>query len=335
MRKNIQTILVPIDFKEPSRRAVQYAGNIAEKTDAALIFLYVIDTPGLLAQFFQSNDQLVEITSQAKDKLSEVTSDLMREKPQLNISSQVVLGKPYQKILDVAKEENAQLIILGENHESGHPDETLGTTIYQVTLNAPVPVLTYTGDTSKMNDRIVVPLDLTKEIREKLSAALFYGLEYGATIFLVSALIGGIEIKESRIWKKLQDAKETLELNGVKCEIKLFERSKVPPYQRVLEYTKEIDAGMILLMTHREGNTSINYIGAFAHYIMNKSQVPVLSISSVKARIDIAGYLNAMVDPMGVIIGKSKSKQKKKPEIDAAVNHCTIDLYIWCFSDTW
>lgn len=312
MRKNIQTILVPIDFKEPSIRAVQYAGNLAEKTDAALIFLYVIDTPGLLAQFFQSNDQLIQITSQAKDQLTEVTRELKQKKPQLDISTQVVMGKPYQKILEVAKEVDAQLIILGENHESGHPDETIGTTVYHVTLNAPVPVLTYTGDTSKINDRIVVPLDLTKEIREQLSAALFYGLEYGATIYLVSALIGGVEIKESRIWKKLQDAKETLELNGVKCFAKLFERTKVPPFERVLEYTNEIDAGMILLMTHREGFSYVNYIGAFAHYIMNKSQIPVLSISSVKASIDLSGYLNAMVDPMGIIIGKNNRSQKKE-----------------------
>src|SRR5690554_7732060 len=103
MRKNIQTILVPIDFKEPSIRAVQYAGNIAEKTNASLLFLYVIDTPGLLAQFFQSNDQLIQITNQAKDKLNEVTLELKQKKPHLHISTQVVMGKPYQKILETAR----------------------------------------------------------------------------------------------------------------------------------------------------------------------------------------------------------------------------------------
>lgn len=304
MKKNIQKILIPVDFKDPSVRAVQYAGNLAEKTEADLTLLYVIDTPGLLDQFFQSTDHLVKITDQAKEKLIEIAKQVKKEVPAISIFTRVEMGKPYRKILEVSKDINAQMIILGENHQGGDPEDELGTTVYHVTLKSAVPVLTFKGDTSKMKDKIVVPLDLTKETREQLSAALFYGLEYGAEIYLVSVLVGGIEKKESRIWKKLKEAKETLEINGVKCQMKVFDRSEVPPFQRVLEYAKTVDAGMILLMTHQEGYTYDNYIGAFAHHIMNLSDVSVLSLTSISTSLDFSPFLKALVDPMGLIINK-------------------------------
>ncbi len=310
MKKNIQKILIPVDFEGPSVKAVHYAGHLAGQTEAELVLLYIIDIPGLLNQFFQSTDYLVKITEQAKEKIMELAGQLKNEFPGVGISTRVEIGKPYRKILEVSEEVNAQMIILGENHQGGNPEDEPGTTVYHVTLKSPVPVLTFKGDTSRMMDKIVVPLDLTKETHEQLSAALFYGMEYGAKIYLVSVLVGGIEKKESRIWNKLKEAKKVLESNGVDCTMKVFNRSDVPPFKRILEYTTKVDAGMILLMTHQEGYTFDNYIGAFAHHIMNLSEVPVLSLTSVSASDVISPIFKTLIDPLGVL-STEQNKNKK------------------------
>src|SRR5690554_2392099 len=104
MSKNIQRILIPVDFENPSVRAVKYAGSFAKKTGVNLFFLYVIDTPGLLAQFFQTNNQLVKIADQAKDQLLALAAQVKEEFPGIHITTRVETGKPYQKILEVAKE---------------------------------------------------------------------------------------------------------------------------------------------------------------------------------------------------------------------------------------
>jgi len=306
MEHTINKILVPVDFKEPSLRAINYAGNLARKVNAEILLLNIIYTPGLLAHFFSDSDNLVKITEQAKEKLVELAVTLKTENPGIVVSTSIERGKPYEKILNVSKEYGASMVILGENHQCGNPEDELGTTVYHITLKSNVPVLTIKGDTSRMKDNIVVPLDLTKKTNEKLSAALYYGLEYGAVIHLVSVLAGGIKKKESRIYKKLKKAKETLELNGVECKMKLFKRSEIPAFKRVLEYAGEVDAGMILLMTHQEGYTHDNYIGAFAHHIMNLSKVSVLSITSVSNNVDFEPFFKALIDPMGVLINKSK-----------------------------
>ena len=131
-------------------------------------------------------------------------------------------------------------------------------------LRSPVPVLTLKGDLSGMGKKILVPLDLTRETWKQLCSAVAYGKNYDASIVLVSAMIAGMEKEQSLIYKKLTRAKKFMEENGVDCKMKLFEHSKIPPYNRVLDYAEEIKADMILVMTHEEGYTHDNYIGAFA-----------------------------------------------------------------------
>lgn len=308
MEQKIKKILVPVDFEDPSVDAVNYAGGLARKVNAEILLLNVIYTPGLLAQFFLDSDNLVKITEQAKGKLVELATALKEKNPGIAVNTRIESGKPYEKILSVSGEWEASMVILGENHQCGNPEDELGTTVYHVTLKSNVPVLTLKGDISGIKENIVVPLDLTKKTNEQLSAALYYGLEYGAVIHLVSVLAGGIEKRESRIYKKLKEAKETLELNGVKCKMKLYKRSEIPPFKRILEYADEIDAGMILLMTHQEGYTFDNYIGAFAHHIMNLSKISVLSITSVSNNLDFEPFFKALIDPIGVYGKKSKGK---------------------------
>jgi len=99
----------------------------------------------------------------------------------------------------------------------------LGSTVYNVTLKSPVPVLTIKGSPSNLKNKILLPLDLTRDIEKQLNAAILYGKNYNAEIHLVSALIGGIEVKESRIYKKLKDAEKELKANRIKTNIKLLD----------------------------------------------------------------------------------------------------------------
>jgi len=301
MKKELKNILVSIDFKDPSVQALKYANNLAKKLDSSIVLLHVIETPGILSEYFSSGDQLVKLTDKAKDKLSELSDTYLKD-ANTSVVSRVERGKPYEKILKTAKETEARMIIIGENHQGIDANQELGSTVYHVTLKSPVPVLTVKGDTEKMNKKIVVPLDLTGQMRKQLFSALVYGINYGAKIHLVSALIGGIKMRDSRIFKKLNLAKRTLEENGIECSVKLFPRSEEPPFRKVITYAKEIDAGLILVMTHKEGYTYDNYIGAFAHHIINKSQVPVLSLTSAATDIDFGKYLQGFVDPTGMLL---------------------------------
>ncbi len=300
MKKELQNILVPVDFRDSSFKAVKFAFQVAKKIEANLVLLNVIEISGVLIDLFSSGDELVKITGKTKDKLQELTEKLKKEDDEAQIQTRVERGKPYKKILEIADEIRARIIILGENHQGELKSKNLGSTVYQVTLKSPVPVITYKGSHENVVNKIVVPLDLTKQTKKQIGSALAYGRNYNSKIYLVSALIGGIKLKESRIYKKLKQAKETLDKNNVECEIKLFERSEIEPFRRVLDYTNEVNADMILVMTHQEGYTYDNYIGAFAHHIINQSDVSVVSLTSSATSVDFKSLLGPIVDPFTI-----------------------------------
>jgi nucleotide-binding universal stress UspA family protein len=151
-----------------------------------------------------------------------------------------------------------------------------------------------------MKNKILLPLDLTRDIERQLNAAILYAKNYNAEIQLVSALIGGIEVKESRIYKKLVEAEKVLKGNQIKTNIKLFEVSNVPPFMRILQYSEESGADMIIILTHQEGYTHDNYIGAFAHNIISMSKIPVLSLTASAVNFYFDHYLKNIVDPLGI-----------------------------------
>jgi nucleotide-binding universal stress UspA family protein len=262
-----------------------------------VVLLNVIETPGMLLDFFSSSDELVKIINLAKDKLTEFAAPLQEKWPDVKFSTRVERGKPYSKILEVAEKEPVRLIVLGENHDNNEISAELGTTVYHITLKSPVPVLTIKGNPSKINSKIVLPLDLTRNIEKQLKATVLYGSNYDAEVHLVSALIGGIKVRESRIFKKLKEAEKVLKENNIKTKVKLFEVSKVPPFMRILQYSEEVGADMIIVLTHQEGYTYDNYIGAFAHHIINLSKIPVLSLTATAVNVYFENYFKMLVDP--------------------------------------
>ncbi len=306
MEKVLKDILVPIDFEKPSLNALKFAANFAKESNSKITILNVLETPGILSEFFASNDQIVKLVNQIKDKLDKLASDTKKEHPDLKITTRVERGKAYKKILEVINDTDPRMVILGENHQGEYQEKNLGTSVYQITLQSSAPVLTLKGNVTKFGKKIIVPLDLTKSMGKKLFSAVAYGLNYNAEIHLVSALIGGISMKESRIYKKMKDAERTLKENNVKCTTALFKRTETPPYKRVLEYAAENNAEMILIMTHMEGYTNDNYIGAFAHHIINESNIPVLSLTSSASAKSSTSIITTLVDPANVL------KQHKK-----------------------
>jgi nucleotide-binding universal stress UspA family protein len=300
MKKDNKYILVPVDFQGPSRRAAAYAFRLARRLKSEVYLLNIIETPGLLSKYFESGNLLVKVTDQAKEQLQEIARELEGIDPEIKVHSRVERGKRYERILQVAREIDARMIILGENHEGDEAQKDLGSTVYHVTLKSLVPVLTLKGSVEEFGQSIVVPLDLAQENRKQLFSALVYGMNYGATIHLVSSLIPGVQVRQSLIYKKMRNAKSTLEQNGVDTEIQILEKNHLPSYQRVLNYAEEIKAGMILVMTHQEGYNYDNYIGAFAHHLINRSNIPVLSLTASATDFNFRELMKSVVDPVGM-----------------------------------
>lgn len=310
MNKPLKDILVPVDFEEASLKAVEYAANMAARSNATIRLLHVLEIGNMFSEFFLSVDEVVKLTENIKERLLQIEG--MLKSRNIEATTHIERGKPHQKILEAARQFKPAFIVLGENHQAGNM-ATLGSTVAQVTLHALAPVITINGDYTEVGSKLTVPLDLTKKTGHQICSAILFARKFNMKVFLVSALIGGINALESRIYKKLEQTRKTFEANKIDCEMKLFPRSNIPPYRRVLEYARETEASLILTMTHQEGFRYDNYIGAFAHNIINESTIPVLSFTYNAVNLHYGDILKSVIDPLNILKIDGKKKRNITP----------------------
>lgn len=139
----IETILVPIDFETPSKHALAYAFELAEALAAKVHVITAYELPiasfpdGVLVATAEIAGRLIDATQRGLDDACAPYRD--RDVP---LTSSIVQADPREAILDVAKEKNASLIVMGTHGRKGLARMLIGSTTEAVVRAAEVPVLT-------------------------------------------------------------------------------------------------------------------------------------------------------------------------------------------------
>lgn len=146
----ITKILVPIDGSEHSDRALEFALDIADKYSAKVSLLSVAQ-PVVLAGIPYLTQPVLPPTSTAryidemeavhKKILSEALKKAKESKPDLTITKKLANGRPADKIIEIAKDENFDLIVIGSRGLGGIKEFFLGSVSDRVADEAPCPVL--------------------------------------------------------------------------------------------------------------------------------------------------------------------------------------------------
>ena len=141
---NLKRILVPTDFSESARHALLYGTSFAREYEGELLLLHVVEnlTVGYASDLFPvpMAEVFDEISGYAKAELAKLGAEV-RQKG-IAVRELVVQGKPSAEIVRVAREETADMIVLG-THGKGMLDKALfGSTAERVIRRAPCPVLT-------------------------------------------------------------------------------------------------------------------------------------------------------------------------------------------------
>ena len=141
---NLKRILVPTDFSESARHALLYGTSFAREYEGELVLLHVVEnlTVGYASDLFPvpMAEVFDEISGYAKTELAKLAAEV-KEKG-ITVRELVVQGKPSAEIVRVAREETADMIVLG-THGKGMLDKALfGSTAERVIRRAPCPVLT-------------------------------------------------------------------------------------------------------------------------------------------------------------------------------------------------
>lgn len=140
----LQNILCPTDFSELSVGAINYAVLLAGTFGARLHLLHVVDQA---YQYWMAMGPETLPVGPAPDELMKTASKQMEDfaglyvPEKLQVSSEVVSGRPFLEIIRVAKEKKSDLIVIGTHGRGALQQVLLGSVAEKVVRKAPCPVL--------------------------------------------------------------------------------------------------------------------------------------------------------------------------------------------------
>jgi nucleotide-binding universal stress UspA family protein len=133
------TILVPTDGSDAAAAAFDHAFELAERYDATVHALYVVDTA-----VYGSLDARSDLVIEALEEQGEGAVAAVRERGEtagVPVVEEVARGSPARAILDYAEEEGVDLVVMGTHGRRGLDRLVLGSVTERVLRASPVPVL--------------------------------------------------------------------------------------------------------------------------------------------------------------------------------------------------
>ena len=141
-RSTIGRILVPIDFKSQSRKALDYASDLASDLEADVVVAHVYQIPVYSfpdGTIITPPDVAVELADAAQRNLDKSVDSLRMRG--IDVLGVLKNGNPWEEICHLAEEQHADLIVMGTHGRHGLTRAILGSVAENVLRASHVPVL--------------------------------------------------------------------------------------------------------------------------------------------------------------------------------------------------
>ncbi|MFI5151628.1 MAG: universal stress protein [Bacteroidia bacterium] len=273
-------ILIAVEFDEQSLVALRQGLNFCQKIGAEVTLLHVIEDSGILGKYL-NNTQYDTIRKDVEKQLEALLLDIGKEFKQVKTEKLVARGRVYEKILEVAEMLQAHFIIMGCNGKPKSKIRFIGSNALQVVRSSKCPVISIKGKHHRTGCKnIVLPLDLTKETREKVGKTIEFARLYGSAVRVVSVIFTKDEFIVNRLTRQLAQVKTYLEKSNIECTAEIIKgiKGEESLAQCIVDYAEKVDGDLLLMMTQQEVDFTDYFIGSSAQEIILRAEMPVLSI---------------------------------------------------------
>ena len=138
-----QNILFPVDFSDNNRKVVPYVKDLAGSRQTGLHLLYVVRDLAHYAGFYVPHPNLEgmarDLEKGARRRMDEFVAEHFGG---LKVEAKVMVGDPAESIVEFARGQGMDLIVMGTHGRRGLDHAIFGSVAEKVVKNSPVPVLT-------------------------------------------------------------------------------------------------------------------------------------------------------------------------------------------------
>jgi nucleotide-binding universal stress UspA family protein len=294
MNDPIRSVLVATDFSPTARAGVDWAMEIARDHGARIRLVHGLLLANRMTDYVPAPPDFTEALQSAAAARLEEVCDLVRQAG-IEVSSDLRLGLPSQAILEAAREDGADLLVIGTRGLTGVSHLLLGSTAERVVQHADCPVLSVHPGDHEQHRRIrtvLVPTDFSRDAESATAAAMqLLGDDIeGARIVLLNAYhlpfeytaYGTIPTSvdytrdvEGVAQERLASIAAKLGADGLQVETRAIEG--YPP-EVIVDEAERSGVDLIAMGTHGRTGLAHLFLGSTAERVVQSADCPVLTV---------------------------------------------------------
>lgn len=273
----IRKILIPFDFSETAALSLEHAVFMAKLLKAEIVLLHIVETvtfTSAISHALSGFEKKIETTTNAK--LDEIAKEIHNHSG-ISVSIITEVGRIYKKIISVAKDIEADLIIMGTHGVSGYQRFNVGSNTSRVVEASPCPVISVQTHSKNIGfKKIVLPIDESPTSRQKVNHVIEMANHYNAHVIVVGLINFNNEDAKRKFRIKVEQVEEFLAKFDISHESKIIQGDNLA--KMTMSVSEEVDADLVVIMTEQEPSITGFFLGTYASQVVNHSKIPVMSV---------------------------------------------------------
>lgn len=281
----MKKILLPTDFSEQAEFAMEYACQIAKKSDAVVHVFHLIDMSGFIdyAAIGNSYSMLgttsgIGFDEKVLQSLSENAEEKMDEfikkfsSMGVKFERKIEFGNAFQLITEEVKEKEIDLVVMGSKGASGVEEFLVGSNTEKVVRHVQCPIITVKSkvDFNNVKD-IVYASKFTHDETHVMN-------ELRKIIALSGAKLHLLRVVTPNAFESTRTIKVLINKYAEKHKLENFTiniYNDAVEEDGIIYFSRDIEADMIALSTH--GRTGLMHLlsGSIAEDVVNHAKRPV------------------------------------------------------------
>ena len=182
----------------------------------------------------------------------------------------------YKDIVAFAEEINCTLIVI-QNKIFNALDGG-----QKLARKAPCPVLILKSKAVVNFKTIILPLDLTKESREKVTNAVTFAKHFGSIVKVLAVRLNDELMYENKLISYTHQVKNFIKEKGIDSTIKTLAGDDIA--KLVIDYCTLKEGDLIMIVNSPDLSITEMFKGTTAQKIIEQSEIPILSVPPTKRK---------------------------------------------------
>ena len=281
-------VLVPTDGSDCANVAIGYAKDLAERYDATVHVLSVVDSRVLEnAPHYESvKAEHVEVVEDLAEGVVEDLADT-----RCDVEYAVRTAVPHTAILRYVREQDVDVIAMGTHGRTGVERYLLGSVTEKVVRLSDVPVLTVPGSDDDAvtypYEEVLVPTDGSEGATAAIAPAVDLASTYDARLHALSVVdtaAMGFDVRSATIVESLEeaagDAVQAVQTQATAASVGAVKTAVLQdtPSQGIRSYVDEHDVDVVVMGTRGHTGLERYLLGSVTEKTVRTSSVPVLTV---------------------------------------------------------